>query len=151
MSCAERVSTPARGAIDRSILRYIGWRLVQLAIVLVGVSVVVFFTMHVLPGDVAMLLLGDRGTAEQLAKLRLQLGLDQPVVVQYLRFVAAAAHGDFGTSLTSNRAAFTDVSTAFPVTLQLTLAALEPRDASSACPSASSPRSGPAAHSITWR
>ena len=110
---------------DRAELwRYIGWRLVQLTIVLIGVSAVVFFTMHVLPGDVAMLLLGDRGTAEQLAKLRLQLGLDQPIIVQYLRFVVAAAHGDFGTSLTSNRAAFTDVSTAFPVTLQLTLAAL---------------------------
>jgi peptide/nickel transport system permease protein len=110
---------------DRSyFLRYVGWRLVQLAVVLVGVSVVVFFTMHVLPGDVALLLLGDRGTAEQLAKLRIQLGLDQPVIVQYLRFVAAAAHGDFGTSLTSNHPAFADVSTAFPVTLQLTIAAL---------------------------
>jgi peptide/nickel transport system permease protein len=103
---------------------YIGWRLVQLVIVLVGVSVVVFFTMHVLPGDVALLLLGDRGTAEQLERLRAQLGLDQPVIVQYLRFVVEAAHGDFGTSLTSNHAAFTDVAYAFPVTLQLTLAAL---------------------------
>jgi peptide/nickel transport system permease protein len=120
-----RMRMSPRWRSDRAELwRYIGWRLVQLAIVLIGVSAVVFFTMHVLPGDVAMLLLGDRGTAQQLAKLRLQLGLDQPIVVQYLRFVVAAAHGDFGTSLTSNRAAFTDVSTAFPVTLQLTLAAL---------------------------
>ncbi|SDR52192.1 peptide/nickel transport system permease protein [Rhizobiales bacterium GAS191] len=105
-------------------LSYVSWRLVQLVIVLIGVSAVVFFTMHILPGDVALLLLGDRGTAEQLAKLRLQLGLDQPVIVQYLRFVADAARGDFGTSLTSNHAAFIDVATAFPVTLQLTLAAL---------------------------
>src|ERR1700722_14801891 len=118
-----------RGAVriraSRSgLLAYASWRLVQLVIVLVGVSAVVFFTMHVLPGDVALLLLGDRGTAEQLARLREQLGLDQPIIVQYLRFVVDAAHGDFGTSLTSNRDAFTDVSTAFPVTLQLTLAAL---------------------------
>ena len=103
---------------------YLGWRFVQLAIVLVGVSVVVFVTMHVLPGDVAQLLLGDRGTAEQLARLRTQLGLDQPIIVQYLRFVTDAARGDFGTSLTSNHAAFSDVSYAFPVTLQLTIAAL---------------------------
>ena len=116
--------SPRRRSERSELWRYIGWRLVQLGIVLIGVSIVVFFTMHVLPGDVAMLLLGDRGTAEQLAKLRLQLGLDQPVIIQYLRFLLAAAHGDFGTSLTSNRAAFTDVSTAFPVTLQLTLAAL---------------------------
>ncbi len=113
-----------RGSGRSAFLAYIGWRLVQLVIVLIGVSIVVFFTMHVLPGDVAQLLLGDRGTAEQLARLRTQLGLDQPLVVQYLRFVVEAAHGDFGTSLTSNHAAFADVVTAFPVTLQLTLAAL---------------------------
>jgi peptide/nickel transport system permease protein len=112
------------GAGRSQIVSYIGWRLVQLVIVLMGVSVVVFFTMHVLPGDVALLLLGDRGTAEQLAKLRIQLGLDQPVIVQFLRFIADAAHGDFGTSLTSNRPAFVDVSIALPVTLQLTIAAL---------------------------
>jgi peptide/nickel transport system permease protein len=112
------------GAGRSHLLSYTGWRLVQLVIVLIGVSMVVFFTMHVLPGDVALLLLGDRGTAEQLARLRLQLGLDQPVIVQYLRFVADAVQGDFGTSLTSNHSAFADVSTAFPVTLQLTLAAL---------------------------
>jgi peptide/nickel transport system permease protein len=112
------------GAGRSRLLSYMGWRLVQLVIVLMGVSVVVFFTMHILPGDVALLLLGDRGTAEQLARLRLQLGLDQPVIVQYLRFIADAAHGDFGTSLTSNHSAFADVSTAFPVTLQLTLLAL---------------------------
>jgi peptide/nickel transport system permease protein len=114
----------ARLRARSGLLAYLSWRLLQLAIVLVGVSAVVFFTMHVLPGDVALLLLGDRGTAEQLARLREQLGLDQPVIVQYLRFVVEAAHGDFGTSLTSNHPAFADVSAAFPVTLQLTLAAL---------------------------
>jgi peptide/nickel transport system permease protein len=103
---------------------YLARRLGQLVLVLIGVSAVVFFTMHVLPGDVAQLLLGDRGTAEQVAKLRVQLGLDKPLFVQYLRFVTEAAHGDFGTSLISNRAAFADVLAAFPVTLQLTLAAL---------------------------
>ena len=66
-----------RGAVriraSRSgLLAYASWRLVQLVIVLVGVSAVVFFTMHVLPGDVALLLLGDRGTAEQLARLEKQ-------------------------------------------------------------------------------
>jgi peptide/nickel transport system permease protein len=103
---------------------YIGRRIGQLFIVLVGVSVVVFFTMHVLPGDVAQLLLGDRATASQLAQLRHQLGLDRPVVLQYVQFAADAARGDFGTSLTSNHAAFNDVVTAFPVTLQLTLLSL---------------------------
>ena len=50
---------------------------------MLGVSIVVFVTMHLLPGDVAQLLLGDHATNEQLARLRHQLGLDQPVWVQY--------------------------------------------------------------------
>jgi ABC-type dipeptide/oligopeptide/nickel transport system permease component len=104
--------------------RYILGRIGQLALVLVGVSVIVFFTMHVLPGDVATLLLGERATAVQLANLRHQLGLDQPIIVQYFDFVAQVLHGDFGTSLRSNHPALADVLQAFPVTLQLALAAL---------------------------
>jgi peptide/nickel transport system permease protein len=102
----------------------VGRRLVHLVFVLIGVSVVVFLTMHVLPGDVATLLLGDRATAEQLESLRRQLGLDQPIYVQFLRFAVDALHGDFGTSLRSNHPAFDDVWNAFPVTMQLSLAAL---------------------------
>lgn len=105
-------------------LGYVRQRLIQLVFVLAGVSVVVFFTMHVLPGDVAQLLLGDRATAKQLTELRHQLGLDQPIWMQYARFVADAAQGDFGTSLVSNHPAFDDVVTAFPVTVQLTIASL---------------------------
>jgi peptide/nickel transport system permease protein len=92
--------------------------------VLIGISMVVFFTMHVLPGDVTQLLLGERGTAEQIGRLRAQLGLDQPVWIQYLRFAADALQGDLGTSIRSNHPALSDVWAAFPVTLQLTLAAL---------------------------
>lgn len=96
----------------------------QLLIVLLGVSLVVFIAMHLLPGDVATLLLGERATAAQLASLRRQLGLDQPVLVQYARFLADALRGDFGTSIATNRPALADVLAAFPTTLQLTLAAL---------------------------
>ncbi|MBI3706716.1 MAG: ABC transporter permease [Proteobacteria bacterium] len=105
-------------------IRYVIRRLVQLVFVLIGVSVVVFLTMHVLPGDVAMLLLGDHGTTEQLESLRRQLGLDQPIHVQYLLFAEAALQGDFGISLRSHHPAFEDVWTALPVTIQLSVAAL---------------------------
>ncbi|MCW3473598.1 ABC transporter permease [Limobrevibacterium gyesilva] len=104
--------------------QYVAHRLIQLVIVLFGVSVVVFVTMHLLPGDVAQLLLGDHATAEQLVRLRTQLGLDQPVWVQYLRFVEDATGGDLGTSIQSGHPAMKDVLTAFPVTLQLTLFSL---------------------------
>ena len=104
--------------------RYVIGRLGQLVLVLIGVSVVVFFTMHVLPGDVATLLLGERATAAQLDSLRHQLGLDQPVWVQYADFAIEAVRGDLGTSLRSNHTALADVWLAFPVTLQLALSAL---------------------------
>ena len=103
---------------------YVAARLIQLLFVLIGVSVVVFVTMHLLPGDVAQLLLGDHATNEQLQRLREQLGLDQPVWVQYGRFMREALRGDLGVSVQSNRPALDDVVTAFPVTLQLALASL---------------------------
>ena len=103
---------------------YLVRRLIQLAFVLVGVSVVVFFAMRVLPGDVAQLLLGEHATAEQLVRLRHQLGIDQPIYVQYERFAIDALHGDFGTSTRTNDDALHAVLIAFPVTLQLSLAAL---------------------------
>ena len=102
----------------------IGGRLGQLLLVLVGVSVIVFLLMHVLPGDVAQMLLGDHATPQSLIRLRAQLGIDRPIWVQYARFAAGALHGDFGISLQTNHLAFDDVLTAFPVTLQLTLASL---------------------------
>lgn len=105
-------------------LDYVARRIGQLLLVMFGVSVVVFIAMHLLPGDVATLLLGDRATAASLAKLRHQLGLDQPVIVQYWRFLSGALSGDFGTSLRDNRPAIGEVLQAFPVTLQLTLSAL---------------------------
>jgi peptide/nickel transport system permease protein len=103
---------------------YAAGRFFQLLLVLIGVSIVVFFTMHVLPGDVAQLLVGERATAEQLSRIRQQLGLDQPIWVQYLHFAGEALRGDLGTSIRSNHPALQDVWAAFPVTLQITLAAL---------------------------
>lgn len=99
-------------------------RLLQLLLVLLGVSVVVFVAMHLLPGDVATLLLGDRATAEQLVRLRAQLGLDQSVLVQYGHFLLDGLRGDFGLSINTNRPALAEVMAAFPTTLQLTLASL---------------------------
>jgi peptide/nickel transport system permease protein len=104
--------------------QYLVERLIQLVLVLIGVSVVVFLTMHVLPGDVATLLLGDHATAQELERLRHDLGLDQPIYVQYLRFAADTLDGDFGTSLRSNHQAWDDVWNAFPVTMQLSAASL---------------------------
>jgi hypothetical protein len=118
---------PLAGGVSergQSVGRYVAARLIQLLFVLTGVSVVVFIAMHLLPGDVAQLLLGDHATNEQLQRLREQLGLDQPVWVQYARFMRDALSGDLGISIQSNRPALQDVVAAFPVTLQLALASL---------------------------
>jgi peptide/nickel transport system permease protein len=105
-------------------IHYIGGRVGQLVILLIGVSMVVFFTMHMLPGDVAQLMLGERATAEQLDQIRKQLGLDQPIWVQYLNFSMGALQGDLGASIRSNQPALQEVRHAFPITLQLSLASL---------------------------
>src|SRR5947209_12432739 len=100
-------------------LKYVARRLGQLVPVLLGVSILVFFGMHLIPGDVAQLLLGDKGTEADLARLRHQLGLDQPVPVQYLRFLGGALVGDFGVSLRTRQSAIWEIGQALPATIEL--------------------------------
>jgi peptide/nickel transport system permease protein len=104
--------------------KYVGRRLIQLLPVLFGVSVLVFFGMHLIPGDVVLLLLGEKASAAELERLRHQLGLDQPVYIQYLRFVADALRGDFGVSIRTRQPVIWEIQQALPVTIELSLAAL---------------------------
>jgi len=105
-------------------LRYLRWRLLQLGPVLLGVSILVFFGMHLIPGDVAQLLLGDKGTDADLQRMRHQLGLDQPVYIQYFRFLGGALQGDFGESIRTRQPVIWEIEQALPVTVELSLAAL---------------------------
>jgi peptide/nickel transport system permease protein len=104
--------------------KYIARRLVQMLPVLLGVSVLVFLGMHLIPGDVAQLLLGERGSDQELQRLRHQLGLDQPIYIQYLRFLGGAVHGDFGDSIRTRQPVIWEIGQALPVTIELSLAAL---------------------------
>jgi peptide/nickel transport system permease protein len=103
---------------------YVVRRLIQLIPVLIGVSILVFVGMHIVPGDVADLLLGDKATPEALARVRQELGLDQPIYVQYYRFVANALQGDFGISLRTRQTAWWEVRQALPMTIELSFCAL---------------------------
>ncbi|RJQ57851.1 MAG: ABC transporter permease [Desulfobacteraceae bacterium] len=103
---------------------YIVRRVLQLIPVLFGVSIFVFVGMHAIPGDVATLLLGDKGTPESLARLRHELSLDQPIYVQYVRFATEALKGNFGVSLRTRQPAFTEVWRALPMTAELSLCAI---------------------------
>ena len=76
-------------------------RLLDLAGVLLGVSILVFLMIRLIPGDAAQVMLGASGDAseEQVQQLRLKLGLNDPVPVQYLRWIGNMAQGDFGVSI----------------------------------------------------
>ena len=78
---------------------YIIRRILQLFPTLVGISFLVFIVIHLTPGDPARLMLGERATEESLEKLRDELGLDRPVIVQYVTYFADLLTGDLGRSL----------------------------------------------------
>ncbi|MFI0464392.1 ABC transporter permease [Saccharopolyspora sp. 5N102] len=105
-------------------LTYIARRLGQLIPVLLGVSAIVFFTVRMIPGDPAQIILGENATAEQIAELRAQMGLDEPIIVQYWLFLGRALQGDLGESIVSGRPVVTELAARVPATLELTLAAL---------------------------
>ena len=83
-------------------LRYILRRLAFFPPTLLGVSLLVFTIMHLTPGDPAEILLGAEASPLQLEQLRHNLGLDQPVAVQFAIFVQNAAQGDLGRSIRTN-------------------------------------------------
>ena len=74
-------------------------RLLQLVPVLLGITIVAFLLLRVMPGDPATLMLGSRGTPEDIAALTAQLGLDRPLWAQYLAFLGDVARGSFGRSI----------------------------------------------------
>src|SRR5690349_9787813 len=84
-------------------LNLIARRLVLLIAILLAVSVLTFAIVNVLPGDVAVAILGETATPSDVAALRAKLGLDQPLVTRYVEWVAAFVQGDFGVSLSFNQ------------------------------------------------
>ncbi len=104
---------------------YIARRVIQAIPVLFGVSVLVFSMLALVPGDPVQLMLGEfQTTPEQIARLRSQLHLDDPLPVQFGRFVWDALHGDLGTSIRTRRPVTTEIADNFPSTLQLAVTGL---------------------------
>lgn len=99
-------------------------RILQAVLVVFGVTVITFVALHVIPGDVALMIGGEKATPQQIAQIRQQLGLDDPLWVQYWSFISSAVRGEFGASLQTHRPAATEVLNAFPLTLQLAILAL---------------------------
>ncbi len=103
---------------------YILRRLVLLVPVMFGVSVVVFLVMHLAPGDPAVVMLGPTASEEDVQRIRTDLGLDQPLPVQYGKWVWNVVQGDFGRSITMKRPVLPEILTRFKATLILTFASL---------------------------
>lgn len=99
-------------------------RMLSLVVVLVGVSLVAFFFVHLIPGDPATAMLGERASPQAVAQIRARLGLDEPLPLQYVRFLGRLAAGDLGTSVKTNNPVSTEFASRFPATVELAVTAL---------------------------
>jgi len=105
-------------------LTYIVKRLLVAVPTLLAVLTVVFFFVRIAPGDPALIILGDQASQQALASMRHQLGLDQPLAVQYVDFLGMVLRGDLGTSLVTKQSVWGEVVKVLPFTLSLTVTAL---------------------------
>jgi peptide/nickel transport system permease protein len=99
-------------------------RTASAAVTLLGVSVLIFAAVRMMPGGFAQTILGPFGTPEQEAELAARYGLDQPVFVQYGHWLAAVARGDLGVSMISQQPVAAELAARLPVTAELTLFAV---------------------------
>ncbi len=104
-------------------LKFILKRLVLLIPTLLGVITLVFFMIALAPGDPARVMLGERANAEQLAQLRSELGLDQPLSKQYLLYIGRVLRGDLGKSIVTQQKITNELSARLPATIELAITA----------------------------
>jgi peptide/nickel transport system permease protein len=106
------------------VLKYVIRRLLQAVLVVLGVSLIVFVMIRITPGDPVRTYLGESATDQQVAEYRHYLGLDEPLPLQYVRFVQRAVSGDLGNSLTYHQPATIVLAEHLPATLQLSFVSL---------------------------
>jgi peptide/nickel transport system permease protein len=99
-------------------------RIVGIAAVMIGVSVITFAISHVIPADPVAAALGDHATDAQIAQFRAEYHLDRPLPEQYLTYATGILHGDLGKSIRTRRSVADDLADSFPATLELSFAAL---------------------------
>ncbi len=104
--------------------RYIARRLLNLVPVLLGITLLVFTFLHLIPGDPALVMAGERSTPEQIEALREQLGLNQPLPLQYLTFLGNLMRLNFGTSIISGVPIAEEIKIRWPATFELSVAAM---------------------------
>jgi peptide/nickel transport system permease protein len=102
---------------------YVIRRLIVAIPVLLLVSIIVFLLIHLMPGDPAMVMLGEEATPEMIEDLREELGLDLPLHIQYLRWLRGILSGDFGRSILTKQPVAEALIHRLPITIELTLLA----------------------------
>ena len=105
-------------------LRFTVRRLLLLVPILLGLSILVFVWIRALPGSPAEAILGERATEQAVAEAREQYGLDDPIYIQYVRYVQSLAEGDLGASAYSHRLVTDEIKERFPATIELALMAM---------------------------
>ena len=105
-------------------LRYIAKRISVIFPVLLAISLIVFLIMHFAPGDPAELFLGQMVTPEDLEKVRREMGLDDPLHIQYLRFLKDAIKGNLGISYYTKQSVLSELVRLFPATVELAVASM---------------------------
>ena len=105
-------------------LRVIARRLVALVPIVIGMSIIVFLYVRALPGSPAQALLGERATEASRAAIEEQLGLNDPLPVQYFNYVRNVAEGDLGVSIRTRRPVMDEFKERFPATMELAIAAM---------------------------
>jgi peptide/nickel transport system permease protein len=109
--------------MDRSLLRYFAIRAVLAIPTIFILLTTVFFLMRVLPGDPVLALIGSNASAERIAQARHFLGLDQPLEVQYVRYLADMITGNLGSTINGDRTIVETIQTAIPATVELAVSA----------------------------
>ncbi len=100
---------------------YIARRLLLTLFILICISIIIFISIHAIPGDIVEVLLGQEATKENAAALRKTMGLDKPLYVQYFNWLLNVLQGNLGDSLRTGRSVLGEILYRFPVTLELTL------------------------------
>lgn len=104
--------------------RYLGFRILQMVPILIFASIGIFLMIHLVPGDPVLAVTGLEASAEQMERVRQELGFDRPLVVQYFDWVGRVLSGDLGNSLVSQKPTTELIADRMPATVHLTIATM---------------------------
>jgi len=104
--------------------RYIIRRIIGLIPVLLGITILVFFLIRLIPGDPALIMLGERARPDDVARVREQLGLNEPIHIQYFRYMGQLLRGDLGQSIINRTDVTFELAYRLPATIEMVTGAL---------------------------